>query len=43
MNIGFVSTWFERGAAYVTKAYIELLKDENNIYIYAIYIKHSIL
>ena len=35
MNIGFVSTWFERGAAYVTKAYIELLKDENNIYIYA--------
>ena len=35
MNIGFVSTWFERGAAYVTKAYIELLEKDNNIYIYA--------
>lgn len=35
MNIGFVTTWFERGAAYVTKAYIDLLKQNNNIYIYA--------
>lgn len=35
MNIGFVSTWFERGAAYVTKAYIEALKKDNNIFIYA--------
>lgn len=34
-NIGFISTWFERGAAYVTKAYIELLSTNNNIYIYA--------
>lgn len=34
-NIGFVSTWFERGAAYVTKSYIDLLKDSNNVYVYA--------
>lgn len=35
MNIGFVTTWFERGAAYVTKAYIDALKNENRCYIYA--------
>lgn len=35
MNIGFVSTWFERGAAYVTKSYISLLEKENNVYVYA--------
>lgn len=35
MNIGFVSTWFERGAAYVTKAYISLLQEGNNIFVYA--------
>lgn len=35
MNIGFVSTWFERGAAYVTKAYLDLLKENNNVYVYA--------
>src|SRR5699024_8244340 len=35
MNIGFVSTWFERGAAYVTKSYIKLLEENHNIYIYA--------
>lgn len=35
MRIGFVSTWFERGAAYVTKAYIDLLKEDHEIYIYA--------
>lgn len=35
MNIGFVSTWFERGGAYVTKAYISLVSDDNNIFIYA--------
>lgn len=34
MNIGFVSTWFERGGAYVTKAYVSLLYD-HNIFIYA--------
>jgi len=35
MNIGFISTWFERGAAYVTKAYIDLLKDKHNTFVYA--------
>jgi glycosyltransferase involved in cell wall biosynthesis len=35
MNIGFISTWFERGAAYVTKAYINALKENNNIFVYA--------
>ena len=36
MKIGFVSTWFERGAAYVTKQYAELLKKHNHeISIYA--------
>ena len=36
MNIGFVSTWFERGAAYVTRQYAELLKSAGHqIYIYA--------
>lgn len=35
MNIGFVSTWFERGAAYVTQAYMEALSDKHNVYVYA--------
>lgn len=36
MNIGIVSTWFERGAAYVSKAYIEALKNNNHkIFVYA--------
>lgn len=36
MRIGFVSTWFERGAAYVTKQYADLLEKEgHDIYIYA--------
>lgn len=35
MRIGFVSTWFERGAAYVTRSYIELLQDNHEIFIYA--------
>lgn len=35
MNIGFVSTWFERGAAYVTKSYINLLKENHNVFVYA--------
>lgn len=34
-NIGFISTWFERGAAYVTKHYIDLLKDHHNVFVYA--------
>lgn len=35
MNIGFVSTWYERGAAYVTKQYIELLKYRHEVFVYA--------
>ncbi|WP_213422573.1 glycosyltransferase [Bhargavaea massiliensis] len=35
MNIGFVSTWLERGATYVTKTYIDLLEGEHNIFVYA--------
>jgi glycosyltransferase involved in cell wall biosynthesis len=35
MNIGIVTTWFERGAAYVSLQYANLLKDGHNIFIYA--------
>lgn len=34
MKIGFVSTWGEVGAAYVTKSYIDLLKENHDIYVY---------
>ena len=35
MNIGIVTTWFERGAAYVSKAYVDTLSDRNRVYVYA--------
>lgn len=36
MNIGIVTTWFERGAAYVSKSYLKLLKEIGfNVFIYA--------
>ncbi len=35
MNIGIVTTWFERGAAYVSKQYMEVLNKGNNVFIYA--------
>ncbi|MFD2366434.1 glycosyltransferase family 4 protein [Pseudoduganella sp. GCM10020061] len=35
MNIGIVTTWFERGAAYVSKAYVRALSEENQVFIYA--------
>ncbi len=35
MNIGIVTTWFERGAAYVSRQYREALKDKHSVYIYA--------
>lgn len=35
MNIGIVTTWFERGAAYVSRQYRELLLPSNNVFIYA--------
>ncbi|MEK4201684.1 glycosyltransferase [Cytobacillus sp. FSL K6-0265] len=34
MKIGFVSTWLERGATYVTKTYMSLL-DDHELYVYA--------
>lgn len=35
MKIGFVSTWFERGATQVTLSFIEALKAEHEICVYA--------
>jgi len=35
LNIGIVTTWFERGAAYVSRQYSELLSQEFHVYIYA--------
>lgn len=35
MRIGFVSTWFERGAAYVTRAYFNALKSRHECLVYA--------
>ena len=35
MNIGIVTTWFERGAAYVSKQYRTLLSEYNQVYIFA--------
>lgn len=35
MNVGIVTTWFERGAAYVSRQYRDILSEENDVYIYA--------
>ena len=35
MNIGIVTTWFERGAAYVSRQYRTVLEHEHAVYIYA--------
>ena len=35
MKIGIVTTWFDRGAAYVSKQYADALKDGHEIFIYA--------
>ncbi len=35
MRIGIVTTWFERGAAYVSRQYKDLLEKHHEIYIYA--------
>jgi len=35
MNVGIVTTWFERGAAYVSRAYMESLSARHNVFIYA--------
>ncbi|MDM1415686.1 glycosyltransferase [Myroides odoratimimus] len=35
MNVGIVTTWFERGAAYVSKQMMDVLKKQNNVFIYS--------
>jgi|SaaInl0LU_22_DNA_1037365.scaffolds.fasta_scaffold00234_10 1,2-diacylglycerol 3-alpha-glucosyltransferase len=35
MRIGIVTTWFERGAAYVSKQFKEVWEQSNDVYIYA--------
>lgn len=35
MNIGIVTTWFERGAAYVSKQFEEALEKEHSVFIFA--------
>ena len=35
MNIGIVTTWFERGAAYVSHQFEEIISTKHNVYIYA--------
>lgn len=35
MHIGIVTTWFERGAAIVSRAYMDVLSAEHDVHIYA--------
>lgn len=35
MNIGIVTTWFERGAAYVSRQFEQVLEKDNNVFIFA--------
>lgn len=35
MKIGIVTTWFERGAAYVSRQFMELLQKTDTVFIYA--------
>jgi 1,2-diacylglycerol 3-alpha-glucosyltransferase len=35
LNIGIVTTWFDRGAAYVSKAYMKVLSHDHQVFIYA--------
>ena len=35
MNIGIVSTWFERGAAYVSRQFMDVLQQTDHVFIYA--------
>lgn len=35
MHIGIVTTWFERGASYVSRQYMNLLARKNEVFIYA--------
>jgi 1,2-diacylglycerol 3-alpha-glucosyltransferase len=33
-NIGIVTTWFERGAAYVSRQYMDVIQEKQNVFIY---------
>lgn len=35
MNIGIVTTWFERGASYVSRQYMDVLQKTDEVFIYA--------
>ena len=35
MNIGIVTTWFDRGAAYVSRQYADVLSQEHDVFIFA--------
>lgn len=35
MNIGIVTTWFERGAAYVSRQFRDVLAEKHNVFIFA--------
>ena len=35
MRIGIVTTWFERGAAYVSRQFMDILQKTDDVYIYA--------
>lgn len=35
LNIGIVSTWFERGAAYVSRQYYDVLSSTHKVFVYA--------
>ena len=35
MRIGIVTTWFERGAAYVSRQFMELLQKTDEVFVYA--------
>jgi len=35
VNIGIVTTWFERGAAIVSRAYVDALSTKHNVFVYA--------
>lgn len=35
MKIGIVTTWFERGAAYVSRQFMALLEEDHEVFIYA--------
>jgi 1,2-diacylglycerol 3-alpha-glucosyltransferase len=35
VNVGIVTTWFERGAAIVSRAYVDALRNKHNVLVYA--------